>query len=43
MENGLEHLSGIVDYEINYMNDAVKVEYDPKKITLEDIRSIVQK
>jgi copper chaperone CopZ len=43
MEKGLEHLSGVVDYEINYLNDAIKVDYDPQKTTLEHIRSIVQK
>lgn len=39
----LSHLSGVLDYEINYVYNTVRVEYDPQKTTMDDIQKIVHK
>jgi hypothetical protein len=39
----LSHLDGVLDYEINYVNGSVRVEYDPRKTTMGDISKIVHK
>ena len=43
VDNALSSLLGIIDYEINHVTKMVRVEYDPQKITLEEILKIVQK
>lgn len=39
----LSHLTGVFDYEINYVNDTIKVEYDPMKTSMDEIQKIVHK
>jgi spore coat polysaccharide biosynthesis protein SpsF (cytidylyltransferase family) len=42
-EKELSHLYGVLDYEINYVNNSVRVEYDPEKTTMDAIQKLVHK
>jgi copper chaperone CopZ len=39
----LTHVAGVFSYEINYVNDSIKVEYDPLKTSMNEIQRIVHK
>jgi hypothetical protein len=33
--------SRVLDYEINYVNNTLRVEFDPAKITIQELRDLV--
>jgi copper chaperone CopZ len=43
VKNALDHEAGVTDYDINYVNNYVRVEFDPRKATIEDIQKLVHK
>ncbi len=43
VKNALNHQVGVTDYDINYVNSYIKVEYDPRKTTIEDLQKLVHK
>ena len=43
VKTALDHLSGVTDYDINYVNNHIRVEYDPRKTSIEDIQKIIHK
>lgn len=40
VEKELSRLSGVLDYEINYVNDSIRVEFNPLETTIEDLQRI---
>ena len=38
VDDALARLQGIKDYRVNSVNRTVRVEFDPEKVTLEQIR-----
>ena len=43
LEKSLARILGVVDFEINHVNGTIRVDYDPQKITFNDIQNIVKK
>ena len=43
IERKLKKLDGIRDVAVNYVADIVRVDYDPRKLTTEDIRGFLKK
>lgn len=43
LEKSLAKILGVVDFEINHVNGTIRVDYDPQKITFNDLRNIVKK
>jgi|GEM_PF-5163118 len=41
VKNALDHQAGVRDYDINYVNNYIRVEYDPRITTVEDIQKLV--
>jgi len=43
LEKSLTRMPGIVDFEINHVGGTIRVDYDPQKVTFDDIQNIVKK
>ena len=43
VKKALDHEAGVTDYDINYVNNYVRVEFDPRKATVKDIQKLVHK
>jgi len=39
----LYKLDGVIDVSFNYISDKIYVEYDPEKVTMDDIKKAVKK
>jgi len=39
----LYKLDGVIDVSFNYITDKIDVEYDPEKVTMEDVKKAVKK
>jgi len=39
----LYKLDGVIDVSFNYITDKIYVEYDPEKVTMDDIKKAVKK
>lgn len=43
IERKLKKLNGIKDVNVNYITDTVQVNYDPRRVTTEEIRDFLKK
>ncbi len=39
----LYKLDGVIDVSFNYITDKIYVEYDPEKVTMDDVKKAVKK
>jgi Cu+-exporting ATPase len=39
----LYKLDGVIDVSFNYITDKIYVEYDPEKVTMDDVKKTVKK
>jgi len=39
VESALRHLDGVSNTTINHIENTIKVEFDPRKLTLEELRN----
>jgi len=43
IEKKLKKLGGIRDVSVNYITDTILVDYDPSRLTSQDIRALIKK
>jgi len=43
LEKSLARLLGVIDFEINHVNGTIRVDYDPQKITFNEIQNIAKR